>query len=46
MNPLAGKNCLKFDSMFEGGNLDVVVKVDAFEYDLYMRIDANTRGHN
>lgn len=40
------KEILCFDSMFEAGNLDVVIKVDVFEYDLFMRIDANTRGHN
>ena len=50
MNPeaveLNKKDILCFDSMFEAGNLDVAIKVDVFEYDLYMRIDANTRGHN
>lgn len=34
-----------FDSNFEGGNLDTVVKVGECEYDLFMRIDSNTRGH-
>lgn len=37
---------LTFDSCFESGNLDRVVKIKADEYDLYMRTDANTRGHN
>jgi hypothetical protein len=37
---------LVFDSRFESGNLDRVVKVKSDEYDLYMRTDANTRGHN
>lgn len=37
---------LTFDSRFESGNLDRVVKTKANEYDLYMRADANTRGHN
>ena len=37
---------LEFDAFFEGGNLDMVVRSEADEYDLYMRPDANTRGHN
>lgn len=37
---------LKFDSKFECGNLDKVVKISDTEYDLYMRVDSNTRGHN
>ena len=40
------KNCVFFDSTFESGNLDAVVKTDNNEYDLFMRIDANTKGHN
>ena len=35
-----------FDSTFESGNLDAVIKTDNYEYDLFMRIDANTKGHN
>jgi hypothetical protein len=35
-----------FDSCFEGGNLDIVVKVKKNEYDLYVRTDSNTRGHH
>ena len=38
-------NDIKFDSDFESGNLDVAIKRDEFEYDLFMRVDANTRGH-
>jgi len=34
-----------FDSCFESGNLDVVVRVKEREYDLYMRSDSNTYGH-
>ena len=30
-----------FDSRFESGNLDLVVKKSQFEYDLYMRSDSN-----
>jgi len=40
------KHSLKFDSKFESGNLDMVVKRDDYEYDLYMRVDTNTRGHH
>jgi len=36
---------LRFDSSFESGNLDSVYKVMPWEYDLYMRVDTNTRGH-
>ena len=36
---------LRFDSSFESGNLDAVYKVLPWEYDLYMRVDTNTRGH-
>lgn len=46
MNPtLDLKNELRFDSCFEGGNLDCVIKVTPNEYDLFLRIDSNTRGH-
>ena len=37
---------LIFDSSFESGNLDMVTKVKDFEYDLYMRVDTNTKGHH
>jgi len=40
------QNELQFDSFFEGGNLDRVNKIQPFEYDLYMRADTNTTGHN
>jgi hypothetical protein len=46
MNPLCSDSELVFDSKFESGNLDRVVKIGESEYDLYMRPDANTRGHN
>jgi len=26
--------------------MDAVIKTGPFEYDLFMRIDANTKGHN
>ena len=37
---------LIFDSNFESGNLDMAIKRKEFEYDLYMRVDTNTRGHH
>ena len=37
---------LHFDASFESGNLDMVVQVGPSEYDLYMRVDSNTRGHH
>ena len=37
---------LIFDSNFESGNLDMAIKRKDFEYDLYMRVDTNTRGHH
>lgn len=48
MDPsLAGTNSeLVFDSNFESGNLDMVTKPKQWEYDLYMRVDSNTRGHH
>jgi len=37
---------LIFDSNFESGNLDMVIKRKEFEYDIHMRVDTNTRGHH
>ena len=34
-----------FDSQFESGNLDRVVHIREYEYDLYLRADANTKGY-
>jgi|JI6StandDraft_1071083.scaffolds.fasta_scaffold65258_1 hypothetical protein len=34
-----------FNGAFEGGNLDCVIKVSPDEFDLFLRIDSNTRGH-
>ena len=46
MNPtMHSEDGLVFDSDFEGGNLDLVVKVENEEYDLFMRVDSNTKGH-
>ncbi len=44
MNP-AVQLLLKFDSDFEGGNLDFVVQSGINEYDVFLRNDSNTRGH-
>jgi hypothetical protein len=46
MKPGLPKSELVFNSTFECGNLDKVVLVNTDEYDLYMRTDSNTRGHN
>jgi hypothetical protein len=36
---------LRFNSDFECGNLDAVVQTSSTEFDLFMRVDTNTRGH-
>lgn len=36
---------MEFDSLFESGNLDAVYRVEENEYNLFMRVDANTKGH-
>lgn len=46
MNPsLNLNNEIVFNGSFESGNLDCVIKVKPLEFDLFLRIDANTRGH-
>ena len=46
MNPTLNlSEQLLFQSRFQSGNLDCVVKVSEDEYDLFLRIDSNTRGH-
>jgi len=45
MNPSV-TSPLIFDSLFECGNLDMAFQVKDQEYDLYMRVDSNTRGHH
>ena len=37
---------LVFDSAFESGNLDMAIKVKELDYDLFMRVDTNTKGHH
>ena len=44
-NPQSRTDDLSFDSSYEGGNLDLVIQVSELEYDLFMRVDSNTRGH-
>ena len=34
------------DSSFESGNLDMAIQIDKNEYDMFMRVDSNTRGHH
>lgn len=49
MNPALQKESpeeLHFDSFFECGNLDMVIKTKPNEYDLFMRVDTNTKGHH
>ncbi len=46
MNPDSTPHDLKFNSTFESGNLDMVAQVGLAEYDLFLRNDTNTRGHN
>jgi len=36
---------LHFNSSFENGNLDMVVRTGEHTYDLFLRADTNTRGH-
>ena len=48
LNDTAGSKdeAMIFDSSFESGNLDMAIQVEKDEYDLYMRVDTNTRGHH
>ncbi len=46
MNPtLDLSNELIFNGGFESGNLDCVIKYKPKEFDIFLRIDSNTRGH-
>ena len=40
-----GPNCLLFDSNFESGNLERAEYVKQTEYNLYLNVDTNTKGH-
>jgi len=44
MNP-SMESGIQFNSIFESGNLDVVIRKNDKEYDLFMRVDSNTKGH-
>lgn len=46
IDPYKKQPSLIFDSLFECGNLDMVIQIKDNEYDLYMRVDSNTRGHH
>jgi hypothetical protein len=50
MNPSLDQSALEneliFDSNFESGNLDLVIKRRDLEYDIFMRVDTNTKGHH
>ena len=41
----AGSPQVEFDSFFESGNCDLVVESSHLKYDVYLRVDSNTRGH-
>ena len=45
MSPDIEWNELTFNSSFENGNLDMVVRTAENTYDLFLRVDTNTRGH-
>lgn len=45
MSPDIDRNEMIFNSNFESGNLDMVVKIGDNEYDLFLRVDTNTRGY-
>ena len=40
-----GPSCLLFDSFFECGNLERAEYVTHGEYNLYLNVDTNTKGH-
>ena len=45
MNPYLGEGEWLFNSLFESGNLDCAIKVGEAEFDLFLRVDSNTKGH-
>ena len=45
LHPVLEEKNLKFNSNFECGNLDAAIHVSPNEYDLFMRVDSNTKGH-
>lgn len=42
---MRNKDGVQFDGHFESGNLDGVLMVNPYEFDIFMRVDTNTRGH-
>ena len=36
---------MHFNSQFESGNLDCAIYAGDYEYDLFLRVDSNTKGH-
>lgn len=44
-HPKLEESQLTFNSDFESGNLDAVIQRGSNEFDLFMRVDSNTRGH-
>jgi hypothetical protein len=45
MAPDIERDELRFNSNFENGNLDMVVRTADNTYDLFLRADTNTKGH-
>lgn len=44
-NPAIFIQKIGFDSNFESANLDCAIKTSEDTYDLYLRVDSNTKGH-
>ena len=38
-------DCLLIDSIFESGNILQADRIDTTDYNLYMQVDTNTKGH-
>lgn len=38
-------DCLEFDANIESGNLDAAYRIGPKSYELFLRVDSNTRGH-
>ncbi len=46
LKPMLISSRVTFDSNFESGNLDAAIEVSPNEYDLFIRVDTNSKGHN
>lgn len=44
-NPAISHQKLCFESNFESANLDCAIKTAEDNYDMYLRVDSNTKGH-